>query len=118
MESLCLLLQGLPDMKGHVGIRVTPRALGPVPAAPRASTQRLMFPMRGFRRHFPFVTPAVTRQVRHAPMFRVCVAMSGISTGSRGYLASCLRRHIAVTLPGSGLEAVCAPTYACFHAIR
>ena len=59
----------------------------PAPAAPRASTQRLMFPMRGFRRHFPFVTPAVTWQVRHAPMFRECVAMSAFPQVGEGYLA-------------------------------
>src|ERR1700726_3602861 len=74
---------GLPDMKGPLGDLGPPSGLRPAPAAPRASTQRLMFPMRGFRRHFPFVTPAATWQVRHAPMFRECVAMSAFSTGRR-----------------------------------
>src|SRR5579863_9207590 len=72
-----------------------------------------MFPMRGFRRDFPFVTPAVTWQVRHAPMFRECVAMSAFPQAGDGYLARCLRRHIAVTLPAYGLEALSAGTYAC-----
>src|ERR1700685_1835876 len=110
MESLCLLLQGPPDMKGHSGTRVTPRALGPAPAAHRASTQRLMFPMRGFPSHFPFVPRAVTWQVTHPPMFRECVAMSGIRQAFGGYLVSCLRRHIAVTLARSDLEAARGPT--------
>jgi hypothetical protein len=33
-----------------------------------------MFPMPGFRRDFPFVTPPVTQQVVSAAMFRECVA--------------------------------------------
>jgi hypothetical protein len=40
--------------------------------------QRFMFPMRGFRQHFPFVTPSVTWQVERGAMFRGCVAMSGV----------------------------------------
>jgi len=31
-----------------------------------------MFPMRGFRWHFSFVTPPVTRQVETAVMFPAC----------------------------------------------
>jgi hypothetical protein len=35
-----------------------------------------MFPMRGFRLDFPFVTPPVTHQVEYASMFREYVLMS------------------------------------------
>src|SRR5215469_2089505 len=38
-----------------------------------AFTQRSMFPMQGFRGHFPFVTPPVTCLVRIATMFPECV---------------------------------------------
>ena len=111
MESLCLLLQGLPAMKGLSGSRVAPRFASPAPAAPRASTQRLRFPMRGFRRHFPFVTPAVTRQVLDAVMFRECVVLP--------WLSACLRRLSAAShccnVLESDLETADAPTYACIH---
>src|SRR5580700_5978009 len=63
-----------------------PGFLVPAPAAPRASTQRFMFPMGGFRRHFPFVTPAVTHQVVCAGIFRECVLMSW-TAGCAGQLS-------------------------------
>src|SRR5580700_3609488 len=67
-----------------------PGFLVPAPAAPRASTQRFMFPMGGFRRHFPFVTPAVTRQVVGAGIFRECVLIYRASarTGRPGGAAT------------------------------
>jgi hypothetical protein len=70
--------------------------------------QRFMFPMRGFHRDFPFVTPAVTQQVKRPLMFPECVGMSAQYAqlraprrlaGVRGQW-----RHIAVTLPGLALE--------------
>src|SRR5580700_7248991 len=67
---------GATCMKGLSGSRVAPRAYCPAPAAPPAFMQRLMFPMRGFRGHFPFVTPAVTWQVGMPAMFPECVGTS------------------------------------------
>jgi hypothetical protein len=74
-----------------------------------------MFPMRGFRRHFPFVTPAVTWQVKDAAMFRECVAMSGLYTCFAVLSADIMRRHIAVTLPATALETSAPETYAGIH---
>src|ERR1700722_1099663 len=70
---------GYLEKEGLSGPRVTPLAARPAPATPRAFMQRFMFPMRGFRRHFPFVTRAVTWQVVRHGMFRECVAMSGLT---------------------------------------
>src|ERR1700730_18336889 len=60
-----------------------PGFASPAPAAPRASTQRFMFPMGGFRRHFPFVTPAVTHQVVCVGIFRECVLIAWTSGCAR-----------------------------------
>src|SRR5271165_1991980 len=64
---------GATCMRGLSGSRVAPRARCPAPATPRACMQRLMFPIRGFRPDFPFVTPPVTPQVVYGLMFPECV---------------------------------------------
>src|ERR1700733_13707696 len=67
-----VICQALSPELSHDAYGITVFA-PPAPATPRASTQRFMFPMDGFRRHFPFVTPAVTRQVVKQGIFRECV---------------------------------------------
>jgi hypothetical protein len=75
--------------------------------------QRLMFPMRGFHQHFPFVTPSVTWQVEWTAMFPGCVVMSGVLArlprlgGTWPPLGR--RRHIAVTLPDAAPERPAGP---------
>src|ERR1700753_406597 len=67
--------EGPLGFQGH-----PPGCASPAPAAPRAFMQRLIFPMRGFQEHFPFVTRAVTWLVERLAMFRQCVLMSGLTT--------------------------------------
>src|SRR5450756_717901 len=78
MESLFLLLQG-SCYEGAYRVPGSPPGLAsPAPATPRTYMQRLMFPIREFHQHFPFVTPAVTRQVEPPAMFPECVMMSAL----------------------------------------
>jgi hypothetical protein len=58
-----------------------------------------MFPMRGFRLDFPFVTPPVTRQVEYAVMFPEYVVAPAWRRGIASIARPPSRRHIAVTLP-------------------
>jgi hypothetical protein len=75
--------------------------------------QRFIFPMRGFRQDFPFVTPSVTWQVEWTAMFHGCVAMSGVLarlprlTGMWPPLGR--RRHLRETLPAFALEGPAGP---------
>jgi hypothetical protein len=61
--------------------------------------QRFMFPMGGFRQHFPFVTPPVTWQVKWTAMFPGCVVMSGFSARLPLLTGMCPRLGGGVTLP-------------------
>ena len=106
-------------MKGLSGSRVAPRACWPAPAAPRAWMQRFMFPIRGFRLDFPFVTPPVTCLVELALMFHEYVAAPTcvLALPPLTVRASAPPgRHIAVTLPCFSLEVAAWRTYAYSHA--
>src|SRR5580692_8840357 len=108
-----LLLQRATCYEGPLGFQGRPPGLCPAPATPRAFMQRLMFPMRGFRQDFPFVTPSVTWQVEWTAMFHGCVAMSGVLarlprlTGMWPPLGR--RRHLGVTWPAFALEGPAGP---------
>src|ERR1700735_1292042 len=82
--------------------------------------QRLMFPMRGFHQHFPFVTPSVTWQVEWTAMFPGCVAMSGVLARlarlAGTWPPSGRRRHMAVTWPEAALERPAGPDVRVSHA--
>ena len=74
---------GAACMKGLSGSRVAPGLAGP-PGRSACLMQRLMFPMRGFRPHFPFVTLPVTCQVECAVMFPEYVVMSCPGASNHG----------------------------------
>src|ERR1700685_680766 len=94
-----LLLQRATCYDGPRGFRGRPRGLCPAPAAPRAFMQRLMFPMRGFHQHFPFVTPSVTWQVGSTAMFSGCVVMYGVLARLPPLRAHARRLNGGVTWP-------------------
>jgi hypothetical protein len=75
-----------------------------------------MFPIRGFHQDFPFVTPAVTRQVERPAMFPECVVMSAHWVRLAPREAARAGRHIAVTLPGDALEMAGARVVRYIHA--
>jgi len=95
--------RGLP-VKGPYGGQGRPPKGWLVPRPLRrllACMQRLMFPMNGFRRHFPFVTRAVTSLARKARMFRLCVAASPQPTCVRSFCPGRTRQSRFRNIAGS-----------------